>query len=90
MGADRAVDIVMGLGDGGDGLEIAQTAADRDHALHAGRTGPLDDGVEIVGKLFAVKIDVCVDEHDGSQATSLRAASRAIERAASALCFGSR
>jgi hypothetical protein len=40
--------------------------------------------------LLAVKIDVCVDEHGGSQAVSLRAASRASERAASALCFGSR
>ena len=88
--ADCAPDVVMPLCDTGNIFEIRQSTTNGDHAADAGRASPVDDLIEILGELLAMKIDVTVDPHAQTPAFSLRATSRTWPSALKIVCLGSR
>lgn len=62
VGADRAVDIVVGLGDRQHLVELAHPGRDRDHHADAGGLGARDDGVEFLGEIRKIEMAVAVDD----------------------------
>ena len=63
MRADRTIDVVEAVCDCVELMETPNTGADRNHAPYAGRTGTLDDRVQLRGKIGKVQVAVAVDKH---------------------------
>jgi hypothetical protein len=63
MGADRAEDIVMRLGDRAKRREIADFGRYAEHEPDAGRLGARQHAVEIGLKLGKIEMAVAVDQH---------------------------
>jgi hypothetical protein len=63
MGPDRAPDVVVGHGDGVDGLERRDLVADGDHQFDPGLAGAIDHRLAVLVVLMGVQVYVAVDEH---------------------------
>ena len=63
MGADRAIDVVVFVGDREQPTQPAHPRRDRDHAADPGLGRPRDDGVEIGRKIREIQMAMAVDEH---------------------------
>src|SRR5882724_10011101 len=72
VNADRAVDVVVALGDRAHAVELADARADGHHRRHAGGARAGDDGIQLaVLLLVVVEVAVAIDEsHDGAGAPS--------------------
>ena len=63
MGADRAIDFRIFLRDREQCIEPLHPRRDRDDTPDAGRLGPRDNAVEVVGKVREIEMAMAVDEH---------------------------
>src|SRR5882672_6129839 len=72
VNADRAVDVVIALGDRAHAVELADARADGHHRRDAGGAGARYDGIQLAALLLVVvEVAMAIDEsHDGAGAPS--------------------
>ena len=63
MNADGAINVVVGLGDRLDPVELGQPGADGHHMPDAGGLGALEHGRQFFGEVRIVQMAMAVDEH---------------------------